>query len=230
MRPLIGITQRLRASSPGRERLELDPAYAAAVAEAGGLPVHLPIQDDPPALVARIDGLVLPGGPDFLPPRPYAEEVAFEAAPQAQLAFDGAVLAAALGRGIPILAICYGMQLLALHAGGRLHHHLPLDVPGAGEHKRTGGGARHPLRVEPGSRLAALLGREPGAVNSRHHQAVAEPGEGLVVAARAPDGVIEAVERPGAAFCIGVQWHPERMDTAHRRALFGGLMAACSGV
>jgi putative glutamine amidotransferase len=104
-----------------------------------------------------------------------------------------------------------------------------VDVPSARPHKATAGDLEHRLRVETGTRLAGLLGPDVDRVNSRHHQAVADPGPALRVSARADDGVIEALERPDAPFCVGVQWHPERMDAPHRRALFGGFVAACRG-
>jgi len=249
VRPLVGIPQRLRgASGGGRERIELDPAYARALAEAGALPVHLAWPADPEALATRLDALVIPGGPDFLteslgegsgarasapeagrtpgdPP-----EVRFDPVDPRQLAFDRALAAAALERGIPVLGICYGMQLLALHAGACLHLHLPRDLPAAGSHGAAGSGERrHPVRLPPGTLLARVLGAGETEVNSSHHQAVADPGPWRV-AARAPDGVVEAVEPPDAGpgrFCLGVQWHPERMEPAHRRALFGALVEAC---
>jgi putative glutamine amidotransferase len=229
VRPLVAITQRLRAADGGgRAVLELDPAYAQAIEAAGGLPFHLPLLADPGELLARADGLVLPGGPDFLPPPPGRAGVRFDAIDPRQLAADRAALAAAAARGIPVLGICYGMQLLALERGGALHFHLPADLPAAGEHQRADGDARHALRVEPGSLLARLLGGGRAVVNSSHHQAVSDPGPELGICARAEDGVIEAVEDRSAAFCLGVQWHPERMDEAHRRALFGGFVAACA--
>jgi putative glutamine amidotransferase len=121
------------------------------------------------------------------------------------------------------------MQLLALHAGGRLHYDVATDLPGAAEHRLDEATGRHGLRLEPGTRLAGLLGGEPGPVNSLHHQAVAEPGAGLRVAARSEDGLIEAVEATGASFCVGVQWHPEKLSGPHRERLFEAFVAACRG-
>ena len=123
------------------------------------------------------------------------------------------------------------MQLLAVASGGALHYHVPLDVPGALEHQRSDPAERHRVALAPGTRLAALFAASEIAVNSRHHQAVSEPGAGLVVAARSEDGVIEALEAAGgprAPFVVGVQWHPEGLEREHRSALFGALIEAAA--
>jgi putative glutamine amidotransferase len=118
------------------------------------------------------------------------------------------------------------MQLLALERGGRLHHDLATDVSNAGNHGLPEPEGRHPLDVLPGTRLSEVLGPTLRLVNSRHHQAVADPGPELRVCALAEDGVIEAVEDESAAFCLGVQWHPEGLEAPHRKALFGAFVAA----
>ena len=240
MPPLIGITLCLDDRGRwrrGRRYLYLDEAYARAIESAGGQPVQLPIQAEPDALVDMLDGLLLPGGDDFLPEKPYSEEVAFEPAPAEQIDFDRRVLARALARGIPVLGVCYGAQLLALHRGGRLHHHLPIDVPESQSHQLPESSGRHRIRIEHGSRLAAICcGQAPGGaasddaltvkVNSLHHQAVADPGAGMRVSARSADGVIEAIENPDAAFEIGVQWHPEKNGGKIGARLFRALIEA----
>jgi putative glutamine amidotransferase len=230
MRPLIGIPQCLDDRGrwkPAREYQYLDAAYASAVEAAGATPVYLPLQRDPQTLIERVDGLLLPGGDDLAPPRAYPPGVRFDTVPERQLAFDRALLAAARERGLPVLAICYGMQLLALHCGGSLHYDIPTDVPSAGAHRLAEPDGRHAIAVEPGTRLAAALGDAPAAVNSLHHQAVAEPGPGLRASAVADDGLIEAIEAADGSFALGVQWHPEKMDGPHRTRLFEALAAAC---
>jgi putative glutamine amidotransferase len=229
MRPLIGISMcfddrgRLHAK---RESQYLDCAYARAVEHCGGVAILLPMQQDAPALAEQIDGLLLPGGGDFVPAAPYPDDVHFDPLPPALGDFDRTLLARARERGLPFLGICYGMQLLALERGGCLHYDIPTDLPGAGAHGLPEPEGRHPLEIVPGTRLAALLGDAPESVNSRHHQAVAEPGDGLRVCARADDGVIEAIEDEGPDFCVGVQWHPEGLDGPHRDALFGAFVDA----
>jgi len=230
MPPLIGISLCLDTGGRfrrGRRYHYIDERYADAVAEAGGVPAYLPIQARLVAIADRIDGLLIPGGDDLLPEVPYPEEVRFEAAPSEQIDFDRALLARALARGIPVLGICYGMQILALHHRGSLHYHIPRDLPEASEHQLPENEGRHPIRVEPGTLLEAAIGADPEPVNSAHHQAVARAGEGLRVSARAADGVVEAIEGAGERFCLGVQWHPERISGGHRAHLFGSFVSAC---
>jgi len=214
-----------------------------AIERAGGIALLLPIQSRASELVERIDGLLLPGGDDFLPLRPYPEEVSFDAADPRQIDFDRTLLVAALERGLPILGICYGAQLMALHCGGRLHHDIPHDVPGAADHQLPEKGGRHEIRIEPGSRLARILGSETASVNSLHHQAIEDPGTGLRVCATAPDGVIEAIESADSGvgvfaqgksastgLFLGVQWHPEKQPGADSDALFAALIDAARSV
>ena len=223
MAPTIGISPSLDTEGRfrrGRRYEYIDAAYSSAVHDAGGVPVYLPIQDPCADFLARIDGLLIPGGDDFLPPTPYPPAVRFVAAAPEKIAFDRDLLAQALGRRMPVLGICYGMQLLALHHGGTLLYDIGHDVPDAAEHRLPEAHGRHALRIEPGTRLARLLGPNPEPVNSLHHQGIADPGRGLRVTARAEDGIIEAIEHTGEAFCVGVQWHPEQLAGPHREAVF----------
>jgi len=216
VRPRIGI------SRPG---LPLDARYADAIAEAGGEPVHLAELGGAPAALDGLAGLVIPGGADFAPERPYPAGVVFDVVPAAQLAFERALLMDALARRLPVLGICYGMQLLAQLAGGSFVYDIPNDRPGAGAHRLPEPAGRHAVTLEPGSRLARLLGAREIAVNSSHHQAVDAPGSGLRVTARAADGLVEAIEASDPdRVVLGVQWHPERMERAHRQRLFAGLL------
>ena len=230
-RPLIAINGELIAD-PSNPVLRLPARYAEAVLNAGGIPLAItPVGGpaDVARLLERVDGLLLGGGDDFDtarlglgPTHPKAKPV-----PPSKQEFDFALARAALTSGVPVLGICYGMQLLALAEGGRLLQHLPDDRPEAREH---GGGARHAVIVEPGSKLGRALGVESLEVTSRHHQAVAQVGAGWSVSAVDDQGLIEAVESERAPFAIGVQWHPEvapEGGVEHR--LFRALVAA-SGV
>jgi putative glutamine amidotransferase len=223
MRPRIGIARRRDAMSG---------ACAQAIREAGGEPAWLGDVGPAEALLAEIEALLVPGGPDFLPAAPYPAHVRFSPAAPERLALDRALLAGARAAGLPVFGVCYGMQLLAVASGGALHYHVPLDAPGALEHRSEDPEARHAVELVPGTRLAAVFGVREVAVNSRHHQAVSHPGTGLRVAARSADTLIEAVEAEGgvnAPFVLGVQWHPEDLERAHRAALFGAFVEAARG-
>lgn len=233
MHPLIGIPLCLDAAGrihPGREYSYTDVAYARAVERAGGIPLYLPIQARADSVIDRIDALLLPGGDDFLPeatrPSDYPPEASFAPADPRQIAFDTALLEHALERNLPVLGICYGAQLIALHRGGSLHHHLPIDVPGSCDHRLPESDGRHPIDIASDSRLASLVGSTKIDVNSLHHQAIASPGDGLRAVAHAPDRVIEAIECVEDHFCIGVQWHPEKLHCASSDALFRGFTEA----
>jgi putative glutamine amidotransferase len=181
-----------------------------------------------------VDALVLTGGGDVDPAR-YGEapHSTFSAAEPGRDGFELALARAAIDRGMPVLAICRGVQVLNVAAGGTLVQDIEAQLPGALAHRvdTTPTTIAHEVWVGAGSTLATLLAdRLDGdslLVNSRHHQAVKQLAPGFVATATAPDGVIEAIERPDLPFCVGVQWHPENFwRTGEFRALFEGLVKA----
>ena len=234
MRPLIGIT--LDSESPGGYSAypwyALRQNYAQAIAGAGGLPVALPHD---PALaepyLARIDALVVTGGAFDIDPALYGAtgRHATVTLKEDRTAAELALTRGALARGMPVLGICGGMQLLGVALGGSLIQHIPDAIPGALEHEQPNPRhlPGHNVRILPGTRLAAIVGAAEMAVNSAHHQAVAAPGPRAAVNALAPDGVIEGVEDPRAKFCLGLQWHPEFLIDPGDRRIFDALIAAC---
>ncbi len=197
-------------------------AYVRQITEAGGAPVLLPPSAVAvPDVLDRVDGLLLSGGPDVDPARYGAERD--PATQPARVERDQAeltALACAQRRGIPVLAICRGMQVLAVSRGGSLHQHLPSHAPRVpGRYETT------QVRISPGTRLAEALG-ESAALSCAHHQGVDELGTGLTATAWAEDGTIEAVEDPDHPFLLGVQSHPEENpDTA---ALFAAFVQAAT--
>lgn len=184
---------------------------------AGGLAVLLPpdpaLADEPAQALELIDGLLLVGGPD-LDPALYgaAAHPEAEAAQPARDAFELSLLDGARERGIPVLGICRGMQVINVAAGGSLHQHLP-EVPGTSEHRRALGSFEdndHHVELDPASRAHDAAAESPHRVISHHHQAVDRLGEGLVASGRSPqEGLTEAVESLDGAWVLGVQWHPE---------------------
>lgn len=236
IRPLVGVT--LDAEPPGGYSkypwYALRENYAQAVTDAGGTPIGLP--HDPalaPSLLDRIDALVVTGGAFDVDPSLYgggarhATVTLKEARTAAELAFVRGVLA----RDLPVLGICGGQQLLAVALGGTLMQHIPDSVEDALEHEQPNPRHEpgHRVAVAPGTLLHRITGADHMQVNSAHHQAVRDPGRFAVVNATAPDGVIEGIEDPRYAFCLGVQWHPEFMIDPGDRLIFRALIAAAGG-
>ena len=164
-------------------------------------------------MLARFDGLMLPGGGDVNPSR-YGQSTAPETYGVIALRdeFEFALCLAALELAMPLLAICRGTQVLNVALGGSLHQHISDDLPGHGKPGVEGGQNAHAVSVEPDSRLAQALGVTSATCSCHHHQSVDVLGNGLRVSARDGDGTVEAIELDGPAWVTGVQWHPE--DTA----------------
>jgi putative glutamine amidotransferase len=202
-RPVIGLTRCSKIDD-----------YVESVARAGGEPLLLELSDDPSDSLDRIDGLLLTGGAD-VDPAEYGEtphpSVEIDAARDR---FEIPLTRGALARDMPLLAICRGVQVLNVAAGGTLVQDIPTALTSDLNHSLQvpKDAVAHSIDIVPGSRLAACVSGTAAtscAVNSRHHQSVGMVGARFVVSAVSPDGVIEAIEQPDAAFCVGVQWHPE---------------------
>ncbi len=209
--------------------------YDAAVKSAGGEVLHIdPATDRPTDVLAKADGLLLPGGGDVLPSL-YGEaaHAKYAAAEAGRDDYELELARRALEADMPLLAICRGAQVLNVACGGSLVQHIPDQVGTTVNHavREPPQAIAHDVWVTSGSLLESLMKErlegDTCAVNSRHHQAPAALGKGLVASATAPDGVIEAIEDPSKRFCLGVQWHPENFyRTGEFRALFEGLIKA----
>ena len=208
--------------------------YDTAVRRAGAEPWVPSLADDPAEVVRQADGVLLTGGDDvdpaFFGEPPHAS---FEPAEPGRDAFELRLVREALAADVPVLAICRGLQVLNVAAGGTLIQDIPSE-PGAFAEHSLGPATRmaHDVAVNDGSRLARLLGRRASSgrctVNSRHHQAIRALGAGLTVTATAPDGIVEGVESAAHRFCVGVQWHPESFHaTGEFDELFTGFVEAC---
>ena len=242
-RPLIAVTtSELRRpedviarpqGEPPKLEVALATQYPEAIERAGGIPVIIPLlrPDAIAALLDRVDGICLPGGPD-VQPSIYGEEPHPELGPTEPRvdAVELALVRAADRRGLPILGICRGMQILNVARGGTLHQHLPDVVGNQLAHRQSEHGAITTHRVEsaPHSRLRSALGGPALEVNSFHHQAVKALGKNLVATAWAEDGTIEAVEDQNGRLVLGVQWHAEGLDD--HGPLFEALISAAAGV
>jgi putative glutamine amidotransferase len=243
-RPLIGVTvseirckqdtQQVRHGEPTQTEMTLGLAYMRAVERAGGLPVALaPLAtENVDSLLEKLSGVLITGGPD-LDPSSYGATRHAELGPtdRAVDAFELTLCRHAYRRGIPILGICRGAQVLNVARLGTLHQHLPDVNQGAVEHRQAepGESTTHEVRVAPDSGLAQTTGGGPVKVNSFHHQAIERLGLDLRPVAWSQDGLIEAVESEDGHFVLGVQWHAETLiDEAEQLALFERLVEAAT--
>ena len=226
MRPLIGITTYVTDATFGDWEAEsalVPAAYVNAVERAGGRPLLVPPSEEGiEETLDALHGIIFSGGSD-LDPDTYGHERHPETkgvAPERDRA-ELALLQGALARDLPVLAVCRGSQVMNVALGGDLVQHLP-EVVGDEKHKHTAGEfADHDVDLEPGTRLAGLLG-ERAPVKSHHHQGFGRLGSGLREAARAEDGTLEAIEDPERRFALGVLWHPEEAEDPR---LFEALVA-----
>jgi putative glutamine amidotransferase len=213
VRPIVGITTYLTSATfeNWTEVSALVPAdYVRAVERAGGRPMLVPPSEDGiEETLDALDAVIFSGGSDLDPatygqePHPATKGVVTDR-DRAELA----LLDAALARDMPVLAVCRGSQVLNVALGGDLVQHLP-EVVGHDDHKHTPGEySDHDVELEPDTQLAALLG-DHAPVKSHHHQGFGRLGSGLLEAARADDGTVEALEDPSRRFALGVLWHPE---------------------
>jgi putative glutamine amidotransferase len=226
-RPLVGITSYAQPARWGAWELPaaLVPlSYVESIERAGGRALVVPPSTEAVGeTLDALDGLVFSGGIDVDPERYGAER--HPSTDPAQVERDAgelALLAGALERDMPTLAVCRGFQLLNVLRGGDLVQHLPEQVGHEGHRETLGAFSEHPVEVADGSRLASIIGPRHAGVKSSHHQGVGRVGDGLVQTAWAGDGSLEGLEDPSKRFAVGVLWHPE-MDEDDKR-LFEALV------
>jgi putative glutamine amidotransferase len=227
-RPLIGIAGFTPAC-----KITTTERYVRAVELAGGLALIIPPQASPEraeAVVKRLDGVLIPGGDDVDPAQyGHARHEWLGVCDSAHDAADRAVIQAALQRRLPLLGICRGLQILNVALGGTLYQDIPAECPSALAHHDPDFAARvHAIAIEPGTLLRDILDANEIPVNSIHHQAIRDLGEGVQVAARAPDGLIEAIAVAHQPFALAVQYHPEALidSDVYAQRLFAAFIAA----
>lgn len=208
--------------------------YCGSIARHGGAPLALPHEVDYAAqYLDLLDGLIITGGNFDVPPEMYGDSSvhATVTTKPRRSQFEWAITQGALARGIPILGICGGEQLLNVILGGTLIQHIPDSIDNALAHEQPNPRHEvgHAIEIVPDTQLHRILGVTRAEVNSAHHQAVGAAAPGVVVNARAPDGVIEGIEYPAHPFCLGVQWHPEFTITGADDAVLAAFVDAARG-
>lgn len=232
MRPLIGITMNLDIQ-PARNMNSIDQDYGKAVYQAGGLPIPiLGLETAIPDLVKRLDGFLFTGGDD-IDPRFYKEKplagASLPLVPRERTTFEINLLKAATKAKKPVLAICYGAQLVNVALGGKLYQDINLQIPNPIKHgaTRTGEQVFHVVDIFEKTLLARIMGATSIKVRSAHHQCVKNPGKGLHLSAVAHDRVIEALETRSRNFLLAVQWHPEKtLNDRNTKKLFKAFVNA----
>lgn len=236
MRPLIGITADHETNRHDQAVTTLTEAYTTAISEVGGVPVLISSGIDPAArreLFSRLDGILLAGGGDIDPAiygADFGGRLLHVHPARDQLELELAGLAASTGK--PLLGICRGCQVVNVGLGGTLYPDLPTEPGGSITHDLPGNERAvlvHEVTIEPGTRLDGVVRERTIGVNSHHHQGLRRIGRNLRVAARAPDGLVEAVELDAHPFFLAVQWHPEwLMEQRWTRALLGAFIEAAA--
>ena len=236
-RPRVGIPWRTTREEADNNRPKIEN-YEQAVRKAGGEPVVLPLTHpgELQRLLPTLDAFVLPGSPSDVEPREYGSvnHGLSEPADLKREATDRAILDYAFAEKKPVLAICYGCQLLNVYLGGTLIQDLKAETGTTTPHRKKDvtpeakDDPRHGATLESGSRLAVIAGDTQAVINSSHHQAIRAAGRSLRVTSRASDGTVEGVEWTGDSnWVVGVQWHPERMfGDAFSERLFHEFVAA----
>lgn len=229
--PVIGITC---SWNEKRSSFFIGTDYVRSVEEAGGMPLMIPLVSKKlwPALLNRVGGLIFSGGEDVGSLNFREEPLPGQGTVHPPRDFQELYLARrALGKKIPLLGICRGMQLLNIAAGGTIYQDLDSQREGVIQHMQTAprSFATHTVQLRESTALYGLLGESCLRVNSFHHQAVKVTAPGFKVSALSSDNIVEAMERPGHPFAVAVQWHPENLRDRSSAVLFSALVAAASG-
>jgi len=235
-KPLIGIT--FDSQHPGHYSrypwYALRENYCSSVAEAGAVPIPLTHDIDlVDEYLSLIDGLLITGGDFDLDPILYGEDKKHPSikTKHSRTNFEMTMVRAALQKNIPVIGICGGLQVMNVAFGGSLIQHIPEDYPEGLNHEQNNPPHEpsHSIKLIKDTLLHKIIGSESIEVNSSHHQAVKKLGEGVILNAMAPDGIIEGFEVPAYKFCIGLQWHPEFHVTPKDRAIIEAFVEASRG-